>query len=32
MRERVERLQGRFEVESKPGQGITVWVWLPAPG
>ncbi len=32
MRERVERLQGRFEVESKPGQGTTVRVWLPAPG
>jgi PAS domain S-box-containing protein len=30
MRERVQEADGRFSVESAPGQGTTVSVWLPA--
>lgn len=29
MRERTEKLGGRFELASQPGQGTTVRVWLP---
>jgi signal transduction histidine kinase len=31
MQERVEMLGGRIAIESQPGQGTTVRVWLPQP-
>jgi signal transduction histidine kinase len=29
MRERVERVGGRFQIESSPGHGTTVRIYLP---
>jgi signal transduction histidine kinase len=31
MRERVNLLKGRLEIESHPGEGTTVFVWVPMP-
>jgi signal transduction histidine kinase len=32
MRERAELAGGWFRIESRPGQGTTVWCWLPDDG
>ena len=31
MRERIEGLSGRFEIESRPGEGLCVRAWIPLP-
>jgi signal transduction histidine kinase len=31
MRERVNLLGGEIDIESAPGQGTTIFVWVPLP-